>query len=222
MGIKKIYKFIIPSAKMKRGTFISKEMNKRAQFYIIAAAIISVLFVGLAATVNYAVSSQTPVKFYDIGSQYNVEASKLIDYGTYSAKTDINNTLKNFTDQFYSSASQKEPALEIVTIYGNSTMATVYSYSSNTTYVIFAQTTETIPAAQSTSTINAPDIGASKGIKQVTPFIHRFSIPLSQEQKQVKIEISDTNYTVDLSQGQNFYFVIMSRKPSGEVNVQTG
>lgn len=195
-------------------------MNKKAQFYLIAVAIISVLLVGLAATVNYALISPAPVRFYNIGEEYDLEASNLVNYGFYSSDVDMDKIIKNFTDQFYSISKQKDPDIEIYTLYGNSEQAVFYNYANNYTQVIDSSNRETEfqPNTEiGIITLEGPDV--SEGVSNPTP--HFWGIIPSPGDK-VTIKISNTNYTVDLGPNQNFYFVMMSKRSTGEVNVKSG
>jgi len=208
---------------MKKRDDVSLNMNRKAQFYLIAAAIISVLLVGLAATINYASISPVPVRFYDMGEEYNLETARLIDYGTYSQNTNIIEKIQNFTDQFYITSRQKDPEIEIMTLYGNSTAATFYNYAKNETKIITSANKEIKFSPKEVLT----EIGyqpTSDTLSTVTfqhPTEYFWGVIQSPGQT-VKIQISNTNYTVELKEDQNFYFVIMSRKASGEVTVKTG
>jgi hypothetical protein len=196
------------------------QMNRKAQFYLIAAAIISVLLIGLATTVNYAMISPAPVRFYNIGEEYDLEASNLVNYGIYSSKITMNETIKNFTDQFYIISKQKDPDIELFTLYGNSEQAVFYNYANNYTKVIDSLNRE--HEFDPNTEIGIITLGGPEASKSVSnPTIHFWGLIQSPGDR-VTIKISNTNYTVELGPNQNFYFVIMSRKSTGEVTVKTG
>jgi hypothetical protein len=72
---------------MKRG--------KRAQFYLIAAAIIIFILVSLATISNYISVRKEPQKLYDIGDVLQREGAKVVEYAT------INGTSSNILIQRY-------------------------------------------------------------------------------------------------------------------------
>jgi len=206
---------------MKRG--------KKAQFYIIAAVIIAVLIAGLATTINYAVTSQTPTRFYDLSKSYNLEAAKVIDYGVYQKYTpaiDIKEKIINFTYKFYKNAQLKDPNIEIIALYGDSTEATGISYSINDTN--FSSGTNSIEIKSSTiksniqNTVGTSQLGGSYSA-QSTQIPTATIRPQSINGKYtVNISIPGNSYEINLNASQTFYFILQSKKPSGEVNVATG
>ena len=202
---------------MKRG--------KKGQFYIIAAVIIAVLLAGLATTINYAITSATPTRFFDLSQQYNTESAKVIDYGVYQKYTpevDINEKLISFTNQFYANAKIKDPNIEIIPVYGNSTEATIFTYTTNETNVAYSGTSKKI------GSINKEQMTS---LQITSTSSSTLSYPLPYPEKTTvsgtKIGImpfgeTGTQYNIELKQDQQFYFIIMSKKATGEVNVATG
>ena len=209
----------------KRGAFISLEMNRKAQFYIIAAVIIAVLLAGLATTVNYAVTSATPTKFYDLGEAYGLETSKVIDYGVYqkySPGINISEKIENFTQQFFISSSQKDPNIGVVYIYGDANKATVINYAKNTTAEVTSQEgTQKIEAADVTSFIKNIITSETQTQTAVTQTkISKTTVTPTTGGK-LTVNITGQEYNFNLGAGQNFYFIVRTTKPSGEVNVVT-
>jgi hypothetical protein len=209
---------------VKRGKLISLKINKRAQFFIISAAIIAVLLVGLATVVNYVTTSPTPTKFYDLSKYYDMETAKVVDYGVYQKYTpavDIEESLRNFTNQFYLNAKQKYPDIEIIAIFGNSSDAKGLNYAKEDVTIINSETeaTTTLKPINITSLINF-NWGAD-GRTQVAVTQENLNTQTIRPSQRIKVRIRDLNYTVNLDENQNFYFIIMAKKPSGEVNVVT-
>ena len=199
--------------------------GKKGQFYIIAAVIIAVVIAGLATTINYAITSETPTRFYDLSKSYNLEAAKVVDYGVYQKYTPpvpIEDILQNFTDQFYANAQLKDPNIEVILVYGNSSSATAFSYTKNETTFLNAQNTATFAGGESVSQTNLYVSDKPLGLQNTLQKMRRAS--LTNPGKLVRVIISnETNqYQIPLEEGQSFYFIIKSAKPSGEVNVATG
>ena len=195
---------------------------KRAQFYIIAAAIISVLLVGLAATVNYAIVSSTPTKFYDLKQMYQLEAPQVVDQGIYQGNiNDINQTLANFTDIFYKNAKASDPNIQITVIYGNSSKISPYNYGAENAVITSPTATQTIQSSQVSSVTNLQVAGGNNvGVTSNIP-TKGFLSDLINPGKKISVVIGNLSYNVSLGDQQYFYFIIISKKPSGEVNVAT-
>ena len=58
-------------------------MNKRGQFYLVAAMVIIVLIVGFAAVQNYTKKSRT-IKLIDLKEELGIESGKVLDFGTFN------------------------------------------------------------------------------------------------------------------------------------------
>ena len=208
---------------------IFSEKGKKAQFYIIAAVIIAVLLVGLATTINYAITSPTPTRFYDLSQQYNFESSKVIDYGVYQKYTpevNISEAIMNFTDQFYRNAVLKDPDIEVIAIYGVANQIHVFSATNHEITVFNSEGRKlepTIPPSTGVNDIALGDIGSGLvGTQFKTQGGLLSNIYSASQQTNISIQISNaTAYSINVKEKPNFYFVIQSKKTSGEVNVFT-
>mgnify|MGYP001562998049 CR=1 FL=1 len=107
---------------MKRG-------NKRAQFFILAAVIISSVIVTLAASINYARVNKNPDKFYDLSENLKSETGKIIDFGVYQDSINVQQKLVDFSEQASEYVSDKDPNLEFIFIYGNKTNISIENYA---------------------------------------------------------------------------------------------
>ncbi len=58
-------------------------LNKRGQFYLLAAIIIITILVGFVTIQNYS-RKKTSVTIYDLGEELGIESQNVIDYGTYN------------------------------------------------------------------------------------------------------------------------------------------
>lgn len=98
---------------MKRG--------KKAQFYLIAAAIISLLIITLTTVYNSVNTIEEPKKIYSLSKVLEKEAFSVIDYSLYN-KEDTNQNIKKFLEIFgrYLNENTNEN-LVLIFIYGNIT-----------------------------------------------------------------------------------------------------
>lgn len=92
-------------------------MNKKAQFFLIAALIIAGIIIALSQTFTSSSVQPQQTLTYDLSNQVYYESSQVIDNGVFNSKPQdiIAEELSNLT-QYYSSIN---PDSDIVIIYGN-------------------------------------------------------------------------------------------------------
>ena len=56
-------------------------MNKKGEFFILTAVIISAVLVSLAVVKNEVISNSEPASFYDLTYEIKQESASVIDYG---------------------------------------------------------------------------------------------------------------------------------------------
>ena len=98
-------------------------MEKRGQFFILAAVIISSVIVGLAGTANYVKTNQVPENFYALNSEINSESNKVIDYVVYNEESD--RALEDFISKVAENILDQDPDTELYFIYGDTSSVTV-------------------------------------------------------------------------------------------------
>jgi hypothetical protein len=170
-------------------------MNKRGQFYLVAALAIIGIITGLATVYNTAKSSAEDVTVYDLSNEINFEAAQAIDSGIFQSKTleERGDNLEYLTD-FYAA---QHPNSDLFILYGN---------ESNITFVFYNFTqTGSVGVAIGGPPIEFPVSGPGK-LKQNT---HR-------EGNTVNVVFdAETTYDFDLRPGQAF-FVILRRERGGD------
>jgi hypothetical protein len=194
-----------------------KMTERKAQFYILMAAIIATVLTGLIAIVNYAIVKPEPVQFYDLTNQLENEVNRVIDYGTYTGK-DVAAYVEDFVKYFLAYAQEKDPDLGLIYIYGNSSYLVVANYGKNDSGV-FTDVNKTVltgGSAQAVSTVKM-DIGGTqigkKIIEQQKMFVNiRQTFGPS---KTVVVNISDKMYNFDL-RGQQYFFAIVESTKDNE------
>lgn len=70
-------------------------MNKRGQFFLIAAIVAVGALFGLTATLNTAVAGGSQKPFYSLSDEIGFETKRVIDHGVYYSR-DTNNLIKGF------------------------------------------------------------------------------------------------------------------------------
>ena len=109
-------------------------MNKRGQFFLLAAVIISVVIISLGVGMNRASVSNEPDSFYDFSYDVQREVGALIDYEVYTG-FDLSTNLTEFVDLLAEDIMERNPGSELIFIYGtNSTDMVVSNYGSDSIY----------------------------------------------------------------------------------------
>jgi len=175
-------------------------MEKRGQFYLIGTIIIILIISGLLAASNRAIIQPKQTRFYDLSQDYEAETSKVIDYGIYNKYTpevNISKIFKNITDVFKNSTFAKDPNVNLVFIYGNKN-----GYSGEQIY---------------------PEIVESswgEGGRQFTQQTYMStSEPLTGIGQTVNVTVAGNEYSFNLTEKENFYFVIQTTTPANESTV---
>jgi len=179
-------------------------MNKRGQFFLIAAFAIIGVLVGLASIYTSAEILPEDETVLDISKELNFEGASVIDHGTFYAlsKQEKVDHLKTLTD-FY---AKLNPDTDFIIIYGNSSNLTVTTYTSQDTgtvgLTIGNQPSQQFLSQQRENTYSLDP----QGQKKITILID----PNNQE----------VQHTFDLKAGETF-FIIAKEERQGERYVET-
>ena len=93
-------------------------MNRRGQFFLLAAVIISAVVISLGISANRATVSREPESFYDYSYEVQRETGAVIDYEIYSGFNDGAN-LSRFVDLLAEDIRDKDPGANFLFIYGD-------------------------------------------------------------------------------------------------------
>jgi len=92
--------------------------NKKAQYYLLAAAVIVAVLIGVSFVTNYAITRKEPVRFYDLSAELKEECARLIDYGIHS-EIDSSSLIDSFIEEnLIKYVGQKDIEVDFVFIYG--------------------------------------------------------------------------------------------------------
>lgn len=175
-------------------------MNKRGQFFLIAATIIVGLILSIGAIKNAVYSTSEETQVYDLSEELSFESYYIIDYGTLNTlpQTQIQGYLANLTGSY----AKISPENEILAVYGNETSINVVQHKN-------------IP----TGSVGIETKGASIGqeIQKPTKRIPTALTFAGISGKTVRVIVDSTKniyYDFTLKKGQNFFLVI--KKQRGE------
>ncbi len=195
-------------------------MNKRGQFYLVIAIIISLAVYGVTTRVN---SIEEPVlweDFNDVSENYMTE-SIFVANNALKNKEDVSDSLDRFTRSFLDYAQQKNPKLTLLYVYGNGTNVTIKSYLDSAAAVqehkIFGANQELVQDV----TIR---VGGKEFIYKVPITSENFGEGwngFSMDNQPFELSIAGAVHPFDLS-GDAPEFKVIVRTESGEENFSVG
>ena len=177
-------------------------MNKRGQFYILAAIIIVLAVSGIASVKTYAATKPEARKIQDIGSELSEEGLRIVDYGIYNSQN-LTNLLNSFTDTEYAPYFLKKTEnTDVVFIYGDKTNLWGVRYNQ-----------------ESTGTISATIGGGVTDWEIVNTFADRTAITDDDGDDIITVELLGKSFDFDLKDNEMFYFLIAQGK-EGETYIE--
>jgi len=107
-------------------------MGKRAQFFLLAAVIISAVVISLGITANRATVNREPGNFYDFSYEVKRESGAVLDYEIYTDITsdDQDQPLEEFVDLLATDIRDKNPDANFVFLYGDNDSMIFRNYGS--------------------------------------------------------------------------------------------
>jgi len=172
-------------------------MDKRGQFYFVAAIIIVMIISGLASVSTYVIIKSEPDTIRDITRDLNRESYKIVEYGVYNAK-DIDDLLTGFTgEQVGEYFLQKTSDANIIYLYGNKDGMKALQYDSG------SQGSISIGAASFNSVGNFVKIKEISAGEMVGKSV-------------INVELLGRDYNFEVKDGEMFYFVIV-QESDGEI-----
>lgn len=177
-------------------------MNKRGQFFLLAAIVIIGVVYGLSSIYT---SVETPDEYpfiYDLTKEIKYEGNTVIDSGLFNSETEekIDANIQNLTD-YYGSANLGS---DLIILYGN---------SSNMTALFYA-TTDTGSIGIDLGT--GP--GFSHGNTQIRKYSNTFEVPAGDESVTIVLdenEQEEIKHTFNVKPGEMF-FIVLKKEDQGE------
>ena len=172
-------------------------VNKRGQFYLIAAIIIIAIIIGFVAVSNYLEKDES-TKVYDLGEELKIESAQVLDYGIYNEldEVDMAGLLTGFIEEYSK--------------YGE--INKLYFIFGNTEKIVFLGYQE----LEGEVTVETDGISDSLHLYGGTTLNETYISPGDR----VTVIINGVEYTFDLKPGENFYFILVITA-EGEQHVVT-
>lgn len=166
--------------------------EKRGQFYLIAAFVLAAIIIGIAVISNYSKSTSNE-RIYDIKDEIQIESAKVLDYGTANElnQDSMNQLVTDFVNDYLSYRKD-----------GN--FYFIFGIRNNVTVMVWQENAESASVVTGTQETNL----------EITPkeiFSQSF-VPVNNK---IKLNVMDSSHEFNLSQGENFFFVLSQNSGSG-------
>ncbi len=181
-----------------------KRMNKRGQFYLLAAVIIITGIVGIASVKNFAVEpgAGSSERIYDLSREVGYESANVIDFGIYNQSYG-DALIENWIDTYANYSRDREGVSEWLFVYGNSSEIKIINFTS-----------------ENKGEIGIP-IGGKKIRAKSKPSLFKEKRSLgAYSNLPAIITVKDTlgiDRKFKLNIGENFYFVVAKIEEQGTV-----
>jgi len=168
-------------------------MNKRGQFFLIAALVVIGIIIGLSIAYTTVKTPREETRVFDLSNEIYYEGAQVIDTGILN--TDYSGNIQNDIDELIGNYSALYPDSKITVVYGTS--ATTYTCSPTGT-IGFSNT------GVSTCKLNKESTTTTKS-----------------DDNKVEVWLGEETYEFELNPGQNFFVVIRKESAGGEQIVAT-
>ncbi len=193
--------------------------NKKGQFFILAAVIISVILVGIVTTRNYISVREEPRRFFDLSEEIKSEAGEVIDFGVFqNVGAD---ELKNLSEDFIVNVEEdfyaNNPDNEFIFVYGDDEGFRVLNLAKESLII----DKDKIPGGNRQLKSEISDRILNARISVPGSFRNYNNEKWKKEisgKEEVTIKFNNQLYDFSLGKNQRFY-LIMRRKVDDEVYI---
>ncbi|MEK6877986.1 MAG: hypothetical protein AABY22_00180 [Nanoarchaeota archaeon] len=162
-----------------------RKINKRAQFYLIAAIVIILIVMGFYGVKNVIRSNANSERIYDLKNELDIESASVVDYGLYNNE-DTKELLDDFTSKYSDFAGQGKNL-----------------------YFVFGDENQIIVKGREDILTGSIGVQIGGATTTIPVFVKKdFKENLIRSGNEVKVIIDSQEFIFQLNPGQNFYFVI--------------
>ena len=169
---------------------VYNQINKKGQFYLIAAIFIILILFGVSSVATYAVVKPEPRTIRDLSQELNRETYNIVEHGVFK-KSDLNMLLEKFSGRDMAEYVLKNSEdASIVFVYGNK-----QGYNA---IAIANQGIGKIRIGNSDFNSNGNDRYRKKEPNKVEDYL--------------ELKVSDVKYKFELKDNEMFYFLIVKER----------
>jgi hypothetical protein len=179
-------------------------INKNAQFFLLAAVIISVVVISLGITTNRATINREPGNFYDYSYEVKREAGAVLDYEIYTNV--VGGPLGSFVELLSQDIRDKNPDADFLFLYGNNQSMELRNYGSEDAFADGVNIDGSGAGAISDICINniCQDIGGIVGDHEDDVG----NATLTDIGTDLSVEVEGYNYSFPVSQHKQVIFIM--------------
>ncbi len=164
-------------------------MNKRGQFYVVAAILIVLVLSGVTGVSTYIVVKSEPKTIHELGSDLNRESAKIVEYGIYN-----NENLTKLTNEF-----------------AGKDVAKYFLKKTNNANIIFVYGNKTNLQSLQYNTTNTGNVGVAGGLWNNYNSFSEIQ-KLDNPGDFAEVEVLNKKYSFELKDNEMFYFVIVQKR----------
>ena len=183
-----------------------KKSKKKAQFFLLAAIIISAIILSLDLVANEVKTSNPPEDIYDYSFNVKQETGAVIDSIIFSNFQDDAN-LDNFVDLLAKNIYDNNPDLNFLFIYGNHSKITLRNFGTNKILTSAGQIGGINKGITSTIRFGGTSI-------EVTEPVERYNVKTGQiiNNSEIDIELNGYNFSFPFSENKQVVFVVQKEE----------
>ena len=205
-------------------------MEKRGQFYLMAAIIIVGVLIAVVTITNFAITKESPgeIKIYHLSEDLKLEGEQVINFGVIN-KQNINTVLETFTKEYGEYISNKEN--DIYFIYGDKKSINVIGYTlenlggigldfggNKITFQIEGEVVNTktfdFSKPEDLQTLFGCDLSPSSGGSKALSGVSCSDLVQQGELKETNIivDVANIKYPFQMKEGENFFFIVQQTR----------
>ncbi len=207
----------------KKFSYFPKSLRfcKRAQFYILAVAIISAVVISLAVVYNHVYGVAEPEKFYDLSEELKSESARVIDYGVYNNE-DVPLLIENFSNLAARNLLGKYPDIGFVFIYGDEAGISIENYGEEDSYFEIGDASGNVQGGgegfESNIGIQFDDTTFLEEVEHnLIEYKHSWKAKVNNfVGKNVNVKINKQDYLFSVKKSQQFFMILMKKQGGDE------
>jgi len=172
-------------------------MNKKSQFFLIAAAIIIAVLFSLTSIYNSANSSDEEIAFYNLAREFRYEMNKIVEHGKYY------------------DLGEEQTALNIEKVsdyygltYPNTDFLAVYTFGQDINFILYTNNLEDVSIFLADSPLRFSNAGTRKFKATSLRIGNKITIRINKEPTISK--------NIFLGDNENYFFTIVKKEKDGE------
>ena len=191
--------------------------GKKGQFFLIAAVVIIVVTVSVMTISNYTHSEEN-VEIDDLGEEMGIESGQVLEYWASEGKTNEELTvlMENFIDNYVNSLNDPK---NIYFIFGNRDLVHFRGYPLLDTQECVCLTLNSDTPSESTCALLSqnPELCIPAQMSTLDNRVTQ-NFTITEGIDSVRTTVENQDYFTQISEGENFYFIIWENK-NGEKHI---